>query len=100
MKAKYSLSDKALADLDDIWYYTLDTWSERQAERYYKMLIDCCQQVAEKPAQGKNYDRVAVNLQGFGAGRHIIFYRVVSPDEVTIVRILHGGMDLKNRIDE
>jgi hypothetical protein len=38
--ANYQLTNRAVADLTQIWNYTLDNWSENQADRYYKMLID------------------------------------------------------------
>lgn len=33
--AKYHLTNKATADLLDIWNYTTETWSEKQAEKHY-----------------------------------------------------------------
>jgi len=36
--AKYRISQKAVADLDGIWKYTAETWSEEQADRYYVTL--------------------------------------------------------------
>ena len=32
--AKYKLTNKAVEDLSDIWNYTFDHWSERQADFY------------------------------------------------------------------
>jgi toxin ParE1/3/4 len=45
-------------------------------------------------------DEITEDLYGFMVNKHIIFYKVVSPGEIEIVRILHGRMDLKNRIRE
>jgi len=33
--AKYELTNKAVADLNGIWEYTFENWSENQADRYY-----------------------------------------------------------------
>jgi len=96
----YHLTNKAVEDLSDIWNYTVDTWSERQADLYYEMLIDFCQYLADSPKFGKNYDEIAEDLYGFRANKHVIFYRTISQNEIEIVRILHGSMDLKNRIRE
>ena len=52
--AKYILSNKAVNDLADIWNYTYDTWSEKQADKYYTLLIDICQALAEGKIIGKN----------------------------------------------
>jgi len=96
----YHLTNKAIEDLSDIWNYTVDTWSERQADLYYEMLIGFCRHLADNPKFGKNYDEIAEDLYGFRANKHVIFYRIISQNEIEIVRILHGSMDLKNRIRE
>jgi toxin ParE1/3/4 len=38
--AKYKFTKKAVKDLSDIWNYTVDTWSENQADKYYKLIIN------------------------------------------------------------
>ncbi|MDH6343533.1 toxin ParE1/3/4 [Parabacteroides sp. PFB2-12] len=96
--AKYRFTNKAVDDLSDIWNYTIDVWSERQADLYYRMLIEFCQEIANNPTLGKSYEDISENLFGFIANKHIIFYRIISQDEVEISRILHGSMDLKNRM--
>lgn len=98
--AKFRFTNKAVYDLTQIWNYTVDKWSEKQADKYYHMLIDNCNAVAYNPELGKNYSGVTEDLLGFKAGRHIIFYRIIEKDEVEIIRILHEQMDLKNRITE
>ncbi|MEN8192611.1 MAG: type II toxin-antitoxin system RelE/ParE family toxin [Bacteroidota bacterium] len=98
--ANYNFTNKAVEDLSKIWNYTFETWSERQADTYYQMLIENCREIAENPDLGKNYNKVLENLFGFRAGRHIIFYRKIDINEIEITRILHEQMDLKNRIIE
>lgn len=98
--AKYRFTNKAVEDLANIWNYTFDVWSEKQADIYYKMLITFCQEIANNPTLGKNYEEIAESLYGLRVGKHIIFYRIISTEEVEVVRILHGSMDLKNRIGE
>ena len=96
--AKYRITNKAIKDLEDIWNYTLETWSERQADMYYEMLINSCQHIADNPTCGKSYNEITEDLSGFIAKKHIIFYRLVTHGEIEIVRILHGSMDLKNKL--
>jgi toxin ParE1/3/4 len=97
---RYKLTNKAVEDLTQIWNYTFNKWSENQADIYYRMLIENCKELACNPDLGKNYSEVTQNLLGFKAGRHIIFYRRIEENEIEITRILHGQMDLKNRIKE
>ena len=98
--ARYKLTNKAVDDLTRIWNYTFDKWSEYQADKYYFMLLDTCNEVARNPELGKNYSGVVETILGFKAGRHIIFYRKIEDHEVEITRILHEQMDLKSRIIE
>src|SRR5690554_7311165 len=95
--AKYHLTNKAISDLLNIWDYTVETWSKRQAEKYYNQLIATCKQIAENPKIGKEYYEVKTELLGLKTGRHIVFYETIDK-EVKIIRILHERMDLENRI--
>ena len=98
--ASFHLTNKAVEDLAEIWNYTIDNWSENQADHYYQMLLDSCQDIATGRVHGKNYDGIFKSLLGIRAGKHIIFYLKVARDTVEIVRILHEQMDLRNRILE
>jgi toxin ParE1/3/4 len=98
--AKYRLTKKAVEDLAHIWNYTFDTWSENQADIYFQMLLDTCQDISNGRVIGKQYDGIYSGLLGKKAGKHIIFYRMINLDEVEVVRILHERMDLRKRIQE
>lgn len=98
--SKYKLTNKAVEDLTNIWDYTFDKWSEKQADKYYKILLENFQNIADDPKIGKQYDGVKDELLGFKVNRHIVFYRQLDDQPIEITRILHGGMDLKNRINE
>ena len=98
--AKYILSNKAVEDLSNIWNYTYDVWSEKQADKYYNLLLDSCQDLAAAKIAGKHYPEIDRDIFGFRILQHIIFYRLLKNDNLEIVRILHSRMDLKNRITE
>ena len=98
--ANYKLTNKAVEDLSKIWDYTFDVWSEDQADKYYKILISTCQDIADNPVLGKNYEGITENLLGMKTNRHIVFYRTLNENYVEITRILHERMDLKKRISE
>jgi len=97
---KYRFTNKAIQDLEDIWNYTVETWSERQADLYYQMLISFCNDIADNPLLGKSYEDITKGLYGIRANRHVIFYTVIAEGKIEVVRILHGRMDLKRRIRE
>jgi toxin ParE1/3/4 len=98
--AKYEFTNKAVEDLTKIWDYTFDKWSEKQADKYYKMLLENCKHIADDPNLGRNYDGIRVELFGLKANRHIIFYRKLKNKPIEITRILHEQIDLKNRLNE
>jgi len=98
--AKYELTNKAVEDISKIWDYTFKVWSEKQADKYYEMLISNCQEIADSPNLGKEYNGITQNLLGFKTIKHIIFYRTITENYVEITRILHERMDLKKRILE
>ncbi len=97
--AKFRLSKKALQDLSNIWDYTFDEWSERQADKYYDLLLAFCKEIADNKLHGKHYPEIGEEILGLKALQHVIFYRVLK-NEFQIVRILHFRMDFKNRLTE
>lgn len=98
--AKVILRQQAIDDLKNIWLYTFEVWSERQADKYYAILEFACMQIGENPQLGREYEGINSNLLGLRTGKHIIFYQVISKDKIEIIRILHEQMDLKNRLNE
>ncbi len=98
--AEYKLTNKAVEDLSKIWDYTFGVWSEKQADKYYGELLSYCEEIAENPDLGKNYEGISKQLLGLKTNRHIIFYRTLEQEYVETTRILHERMDLKKRITE
>ena len=74
--AKIRLSRKAIADLDGIWDYTAQSWSEEQAVIYYRQIYGAIQGLNNLPVLlEKRYDVIKPGLFGFKVGHHIIFYK-------------------------
>lgn len=97
---EYFFTNKAVEDLSKIYEYTYQLWAENQADKYYEEIIDFCQMLAENPKIGKHYQEIDLNILGFLANRHIIFYRIINTTQIEITRILGAEMDLKNRMKE
>ena len=96
--AKFSFTNRALDDLIEIWDYTVEQWSENQAQTYYNLIMASCMDLANNPQLGKSYNIISQNLLGCKCGEHIIFYQEIVKNEIEIARVLHGMMDLKNKI--
>ena len=56
--AKFELTKEAAEDLFKIWEYTVDTWSEQQADKYYAQLTLSFKKIAEKPSTMRRFIRV------------------------------------------
>ena len=93
----YKLTNKAVEDLTEIWDYTIENWSEEQAEKYYLALISSFDDIAKNPRLGRRYTEISNEIYGFICERHIVFYLEDSDGCIEIVRILHVRMDLHSK---
>lgn len=96
--AKVVLRQKAIDDLNEIWNYTFEKWSVKQADDYYTTIKLACNRIGQNPDVGKEYNEINKNLLGLKSGKHIIYYQSLSEDKIEVIRILHERMDLKKRI--
>lgn len=89
----YVLTNKAVEDLSSIWNYTAEEWSEVQADKYYFNLLGICQELADLKLFGKLYSELGLEVLGYRADNHLLFYRKISASKIEIIRILHQKMD-------
>ncbi len=97
---KVIFRQEAINDLTDIWNYISQKWSEKQADKYHQAIKLACSGIGKNPNIGKPYPEIGRNLFGLKSGKHMVFYYRTSEDEIDVIRILHEGMDLKNRLSE
>jgi toxin ParE1/3/4 len=94
----HRLSERAEADLDNIWYYVAkESGSLEIANRLIDSLTDTFLLLSRQPHLGRSRDG------DFGPGsrsltvrEYVIVYRVDSNDEVLILRVVHGRRDLED----
>ena len=97
--AKIRLSRKAISDLDGIWDYTVETWSEEQTAIYYRQIHATIQGLNSLPAfLETKYDIIKPGLLGHKVGHHIIFYKKDSDGSIWVGRILHEMMDYQRHL--
>ena len=97
--AKIRFSRKAIADLDGIWEYTAETWSEDQAVIYYRQIYTATQGLNSLPVfLEKEYDVITPVLFGFKVGHHIVFYKKHNDGSIWVDRILHEKMDYQRHL--
>jgi toxin ParE1/3/4 len=95
--AEFFLRPKAIADLEEIWDYTVGTWGEEQAESYLRLINQSFRNIVDNPSIGRSCDVIRKGYRKRGVGRHVIFYRTVDGD-VDVVRILHERMDVMRHL--
>jgi len=55
---RMKISHEALNDLEKIWFFTMETWSIEQADRYYNLLTGEIEYISANPRSGKEYSQI------------------------------------------
>ena len=95
---KYKIREKAIEDLESIWLYTLDNWSEKQANNYYNLIIHEIELIAGNKSIGISIQNIRNGYYFSRVKSHVIFY--VITDKLEVVRILNQKMDIGNKLKE
>jgi toxin ParE1/3/4 len=98
---KYKITTLATQDLENIWLYTFENWSNEQADRYLNLIINEIEYVAQMPESGFDFSSVRKGYYRSRIKSHFIFYRIDKKEDVVeIIRILHQRMDIENILNE
>lgn len=98
---KYVISEAAANDLESIWVYINEVWSDMQADRYLNLIFDEIELISKDPTQGKDYSHIREGYFQSRVKSHFIFYRLNKIKmQVEIIRILHQMMDIENRLGD
>lgn len=97
--AKYHITRKAVEDLSAIWEYTSETWSESQADNYYRKFVEVFKSICRSTVANidREYKEIKSGLFGRKCGKHIIFYKQIPNGDFEIIRILHSRMDIVHK---
>ncbi|MBZ4192602.1 type II toxin-antitoxin system RelE/ParE family toxin [Niabella beijingensis] len=97
----YKISNEASKDLENIWLYAFETWPVEQADRYYNLLLDEIEYIAENPYSGKDYSALREDYLRTRVKSHFIFYKINTGEKrIEIIRILHQQMDIEKHLDD
>ena len=78
-------------DLEEIWLYTFEEWSEEQADVYYDELIDGIEKLIDHPDLGQSRDAIRSGYRSLQVNHHVVYYRQ-DEDDILIIRVLHERM--------
>lgn len=93
MTVAVRLTPRALADLDAIADYTIDSWGVAQMVEYLQTLNNRFAWLAENPLAGHDRRDIHPDYRSFPQGSHIIFY-LTSDESIDIIGIPHKSMDI------
>ena len=97
----YKISKEAQADIENIWLYTFETWSIEQADRYFNLILDEIEFLAQNPNSGKDFNYIRKGYYRSKVKSHFIFYRInLKENVIEIIRILHQQMDIETRLNK
>ena len=96
---KLKVGQAAADDLEGIWSYTVEHWSVEQVDNYLNGILDTFEDIVRDPMIGMAFGHVREGYLGLKVGSHIVFYRLDrTANAIGIIRVLHGRMDLVNRL--
>lgn len=71
---KIRLTQTAEQHLEDIWFYTLNEWSEEQANQYVGLIERGVMQLPSNPYIGKARPDIKKDLRSLQIQKHLVFY--------------------------
>ncbi len=96
---KYQISKKAYEDIENIWLYTFENWSQEQADRYFQLIFDEIEYLSENPYLGMDFSNIRIGYRRSKVKSHYIFYRIIT-DKIEIIRILHQRMNVEFHLED
>lgn len=95
----FKLSRAAEIDLEEIWMYTFENWSNEQADRYINLIFEEIDYICRNPNSGAELSFLKEGYYKSRIKSHFIFYKINRKEgDIEIIRILHQRMDIENRL--
>ncbi|MGH9586035.1 MAG: type II toxin-antitoxin system RelE/ParE family toxin [Acidobacteriaceae bacterium] len=100
MKRTVVYSRRAEADFVSIYRYIAEKSGYEQAMAYTTRIRAFCSSLETFPERGESWKHIASGLRVVGFERRISIAFRVAKDQVTIVRVLYGGRDLRRALQQ
>lgn len=97
---KYTLSKRAVADLDEIAVYTKRNWGSNQARAYRDHLKKCIDALVSGSGQAKDLSALRPGLRMARCQHHYVMIVLRSDAPTIVIGVLHERMDLMARVAE
>lgn len=96
----YIISEKALEDINNIWINTAEKWSVEQADRYYNLILDEVEYIAQKFEMARDFGKIRKSHRYSKVKSHLIFFKKNKNNEIEVIRVLLERMDIENRLND
>ena len=95
MSLRVRLTRIARQDLAAARLYTENNWGEAQWLRYFTVIAQALERIAENPDCGQQRERIGAGVRSLPVGKHLIFFESVEGyQEVVVLRIVHQSRNL------
>ena len=96
--ARYTISPLAEQDLEAIADFIAQD-NPHRAHTFITKLRSQCARIAASPKTCRPRPKLGINIRSFAYGNYVTFFQEHA-EELCIVRVLHGAMDIENRFSE
>ena len=100
MRRRVVFSREAAQDLIELYSYIAEQSGPHRADAYTERIRAYCRDFADFPERGTRRDDIRPDLRLIGFERRVTIAFDVTPDTVTIDRILYGGRDRESILPE
>jgi toxin ParE1/3/4 len=90
---RIAFADEAVQDIEEIYAYIAED-NVAAADRHREQLKRRWEQLKDQPRIGRARDDIKPGYRSVTEGAYLILYRIVSLEEVMIMRVVHGRRDL------
>lgn len=94
----FSLTHAAKNDLRGIARFTEERWGRVQRRHYLKGLDEAFRMLADSPKLGNACDYIEPGLRKHPFQSHVVFYDLLSDEEIQVARVLHKSMDVHQAV--
>ncbi|UJP05242.1 MAG: type II toxin-antitoxin system RelE/ParE family toxin [Nitrosomonas sp.] len=91
----FILTQKAKTDMRLIGRYVRKEFGKTQQKSYLSQLDIAFHNLANEPEIGHACNNICEGYYKYGVGKHLVFYRHKGKNQIEIVRILHGRIDIE-----
>ena len=93
------LTRRALRDIDEIDRHSTDRWGSRVAGEYLSDLQGAVERLAQVPSLLQEREECSPHLRFYRVREHVLVCDVIDED-VFVLAVRHGAMDLPRRLAE